>query len=39
MKSSLSYIKEQIIPPLSFLLFLAVEGILLYGLYHALIGR
>ena len=37
MRVTIDYIRFQVIPPVSFGLFLAVEGIVLYGLYRAIV--
>jgi hypothetical protein len=37
MKMAIDYIKLQIIPPVSFGVFLGVEGIVLYGLFRAIV--
>jgi hypothetical protein len=37
MKSAIHYIKWQLLPPVSFAMFLAVEGAVLYGLFRAMV--
>jgi hypothetical protein len=37
MKSTIDYIRVQVMPPVSFGFFLAVEGVVLYGLYRAIV--
>jgi hypothetical protein len=37
MKMTINYIRFQLIPPVSFGLFLAIEAIVLYGLYQAIV--
>jgi hypothetical protein len=37
MKVTIDYIRFQLCPPVSFALFLAIEGIVLYGLYRAIV--
>jgi hypothetical protein len=37
MKSTIHYIRFEVIPPISFGIFVAVEGVVLYGLYLALV--
>jgi len=39
MKDAIEYIRLQIIPPVSFGMFLAVEGVVLYGLFRAIVQQ
>jgi hypothetical protein len=39
MKCAIDYIKLQVVPPVSFGLFLAIEGIVLYGLFRAIVQQ
>jgi len=37
MKSAISYIRTQVIPSISFGVFLTIEGVVIYGLYRAIV--
>ncbi len=37
MNTAFTYIKWRVIPPVSFAMFLAVEGVVLYGLFRAIV--
>lgn len=37
MKTTINYIRNRVIPPISFGIFVAVEGVVVYGLYRAIV--